>query len=165
MVYLQDVLPQKRRGDRSPFECRNKRTPPIRSMHIKVFGCPCEYKPAPKKGEQPNKRGEVTESGWFCGMSWPKALVLRKRDMKLVSVSRKKLECHEGAYALADSLLSGSDHPFVQIIDPDTVGDMPTTISSTIPTPIPTHSPLAHLCANDIVPLRNLMAEIGRPAA
>ena len=34
-----------------------------------------------------------------CGMSWPKALVLRKRDMKLVSVSRKKLECHEGAYA------------------------------------------------------------------
>jgi hypothetical protein len=48
-----------------------------------------------------HKRAAKTETGWFVGMQWPMALVLRKTDMKVVSVSRKKIRVHEGIYALS----------------------------------------------------------------
>jgi hypothetical protein len=50
-----------------------------------------------------HKRAALTEEGWFVGVQWPMALVMRKSDMKVISVSRKKLAVHEGAHVKEDA--------------------------------------------------------------
>ena len=64
-------------------------------MCLKIFGAPCQF--APITGAV-HKRAELTEDGWFVCVQWPMALVLRKSDGKVLSVSRKKLRVYEGAY-------------------------------------------------------------------
>ena len=64
-------------------------------MCVYVFGAPCKY--APMSGPV-HKRAELTEDGYFCGVQYPMAMVLRKSDMKLLSVSTKKFKVYEAAY-------------------------------------------------------------------
>jgi hypothetical protein len=65
-----------------------------------VFGCPAQYEPY---GGALHKRGKKTEWGYFVGVQWPMALILRPEDGKIISVSRKKILCHEEIYATFDS--------------------------------------------------------------
>ncbi len=45
-----------------------------------------------------HKRGALTEEGFFVGVQHPMVLILRKRDMKLLSVSKKKFKAYESLY-------------------------------------------------------------------
>jgi len=45
-----------------------------------------------------HKRAAITEQGHFMGIQWPAALVMRKSDKKIMSVSRKKIRVYESAY-------------------------------------------------------------------
>ena len=45
-----------------------------------------------------HKRGALTEEGFFVGVQHPIVLILRKRDMKLLSVSKKKFLAYESVY-------------------------------------------------------------------
>jgi hypothetical protein len=45
-----------------------------------------------------HKRANLTEDGFFMGVQHPMAMVLRKRDMKLMSVPTKKIICRTGGY-------------------------------------------------------------------
>jgi hypothetical protein len=45
-----------------------------------------------------HKRGALTEKGFFVGVQHPMVLILRKRDMKLLSVSKKKFIAYESLY-------------------------------------------------------------------
>ena len=72
-------------------------------MAIHVFGAPCFY--APMDGPA-HKRAARTEDGYFVGVQHPMVLVLRKKDFKLVSCSRKKIMVYESLYALPLSLTS-----------------------------------------------------------
>ena len=94
-VWVRDVKPQKALGWKSSFEVRTGRKPPYHELFLKIFGAPCNY--APIDGAV-HKRADLTEEGWFVGVQWPMALVMRKSDMKVISVSRKKLAVYEGAY-------------------------------------------------------------------
>ena len=94
-AWVRDVKPQRALGWKSSFEARTGRKPPYHELLIKIFGAPCQF--APMEGAV-HKRAELTEDGWFVGVQWPMALVLRKRDMKVVSVSRKKLHVYEASY-------------------------------------------------------------------
>ena len=47
-----------------------------------------------------DKNSQIAIEGWFVGMVWPRVLVLRKCDMKVVAVSRKKVVCYESIYCL-----------------------------------------------------------------
>jgi hypothetical protein len=98
-AYVQDVLPQPDRSNKSPYEFRHGKKPNIDHLHIKVFGCPCQY--APMDGPE-HKRASKTKWGYFVGMQWPMCLVYRSEDNTVISVSRKKLVCHEGMYAYFD---------------------------------------------------------------
>ena len=40
----------------------------------------------------------MTVEGYFVGIQHPMAMVIRKKDMKLVSVSTKKLHVYESMY-------------------------------------------------------------------
>ena len=94
-AWVRDVKPQRALNWKSSFEARTGRKPPYHELFIKIFGAPCNF--APMEGAV-HKRGALTEDGWFVGVQWPMALVLRKRDMKVVSVSRKKLHVYEASY-------------------------------------------------------------------
>lgn len=97
---VHDVLPQPERGNRSPYEIRhNNKKPDIEHLYLKVFGCPCQY--APIDGPD-HKRASKTEWGYYLGIQWPMCLVMNSITKKIISVSRKKLVCHEGMYAFFD---------------------------------------------------------------
>jgi hypothetical protein len=100
-VYLHNFLPQKSRGGMTPYEMVTGRIPNEDILFIKVFGCPCQYEP---HDGAVHKRASKTEWGWFLGIQWPMVLILRPDDEKIVSVSRKKVHCHEMAYAKFDHL-------------------------------------------------------------
>jgi hypothetical protein len=95
-AYVHDVLPQRDRGNKSPSEIRAGKKANVDHLHIKVFGCPCQF--APMEGPE-HKRASKTEWGYFVGMQWPMCLVYQPNNHKILSVSRKKIVCHEGTYA------------------------------------------------------------------
>jgi hypothetical protein len=64
-------------------------------MCVHVFGAPCLY--SPMEGAV-HKRAAQTLEGFYVGTQHPMVLVLRKSDMKLISVSKKKLVLHESCY-------------------------------------------------------------------
>ena len=39
---VNDILPQRSKGNKSPFEMRTKRKPKLRRMFVKTFGAPCQ---------------------------------------------------------------------------------------------------------------------------
>jgi hypothetical protein len=71
------------------------KAPDWRHMFVHVFGAPCLYSPM----EGPvHKRAALTLEGFYVGVQHPMALVIRKSDMKLISVSKKKIVVHESCY-------------------------------------------------------------------
>ncbi len=64
-------------------------------LGLKVFGAPLVF--APIDGPI-HKRAPINEEGYFLGYQWPAMLVLRKRDGKIISVSRQKVRIYESAY-------------------------------------------------------------------
>ncbi len=93
------TIPQKNKNSKSPFEITTGRPPNRELLFIHVFGCPCQYEPA---YDVLHKRAAKTEWGWFVGVQWPMVLVLRPDDHKVLSISRKKVYCHELMYAKFD---------------------------------------------------------------
>ncbi len=57
-AYVHDILPQPERANKSPFEIRTSKKPNIDHLHIKVFGCPCQF--APMQGPE-HKRASKTK--------------------------------------------------------------------------------------------------------
>ncbi len=100
-AHIHKTLPQKSKNMMSPLQIERTtgRPPNLEAMFIKVFGCACQY--APMSGSE-HKRASKTKWGWFVGIQWPMALVLRPEDIKVISVSRKKIHCHELCYAKFD---------------------------------------------------------------
>jgi hypothetical protein len=96
---VHDVLPQPERANKSPYEIRHGKKPNVDHLYIKVFSCPCQF--APIDGPD-HKRASKTEWGYYLGMQWPMCLVFNITTNKVISVSRKKLVCHEGMYAYFD---------------------------------------------------------------
>jgi hypothetical protein len=96
---LHKVLPQKTKDMMSPYEMTTGRAPNLDAMFIKVFGCACQYEPY--EGAE-HKRAPKTLWGWYLGVQWPMVLILRPSDQKIISVSRKKVHCHELCYAKFD---------------------------------------------------------------
>ena len=94
------VMPQQSRNNMSPYEYKRKREPDLEVLFIHVFGCPVQYEPY---GGALHKRAPKTEWGYYVGMQWPMVLVLRAEDWKVISVSRKKVLCHEEGYARNNS--------------------------------------------------------------
>jgi hypothetical protein len=97
---IHKTLPQRSKGNISPYEKTTSRVPDTGMMLIRVFGCPAPYEP---HGRALHKRGRKTEWGYFVGVQWPMALILRIEDVKIISVSRKKVLCHEEIYATLDA--------------------------------------------------------------
>ena len=98
-AYLHHFIPQKSKGGKSPHEFKTGRAPDLDPMFVRTFGCPCQYEPA---NDVEHKRSAKTEWGWFVGIQWPMALILRPRDLKVLSISRRKIHCHELMYARYD---------------------------------------------------------------
>jgi hypothetical protein len=98
-AYLHLTLPQKSKDMMSPYEKTTGRVPNLEALFIRVFGCACQYEP---HGGAEHKRESKTEWGWFVGVQWPMVLVLRPADHKVLSISRKKVYCHELMYAKFD---------------------------------------------------------------
>ena len=96
---VHSTIPQKGRNGKSPHERTTGRVPDREVMFIHVFGCPCQYEPA---NTVEHKRAAKTEWGWFVGLQWPMVLILRPFDYKILSISRKKVHCHEDMYAKFD---------------------------------------------------------------
>ncbi len=89
------LLPQSTRNWKSSYYLNTLKAPDWRHMFIHVFGAPCMYSPM----EGPvHKRAALTLEGFFVGVQHPMALVLHKSDMKLISVSKKKLAVYESCY-------------------------------------------------------------------
>jgi hypothetical protein len=95
-----ETLPLQGHDKRSPHEIKKGWVPDPEVLFIHVFGCPVQYEP---HGGALHKRGRKTEWGYFVGVQWPMALILRPEDGKVLSVSRKKVLCHEEIYATFDA--------------------------------------------------------------
>lgn len=94
-VVVGRLLPQSTRGWKSSYFLNILKAPDWRHMFIHVFGAPCVYSPT----EGPvHKRAAQTLEGFFVGVQHPMAIVLRKSDMKLISVSKKKVKVYESMY-------------------------------------------------------------------
>ena len=124
---VHDVLPQPNRGNKSPYEIRHLRRPNLDHLFIKVFGCPCQYSPI--DGPE-HKRASKTEWGYYVGMQWPMCLVYRKDVHKVISVSRKKITCHEGTYANFDPTRSETPNTTAREIDPENEVNNPNDIDA-----------------------------------
>ena len=97
---IHDTLPQAGNNNMSPHEIKKGWIPDPDTLFIHVFGCPVQYEP---HGGALHKRGKKTEWGYFVGVQWPMVLILRPEDGKIMSVSRKKVLCHEEIYATFDA--------------------------------------------------------------
>jgi len=94
-AYVGRFLPQSTRQWKCSYFLNTKRAPDWRNLCIHVFGAPCRF--APMEGPI-HKRAEMTEEGYYVGVQHPMVLIIRKRDMKLISCSKKKFAVYESAY-------------------------------------------------------------------
>ena len=94
-VYVGRFLPQSTRDWKCAYHLNTGKIPDWDYLSIHVFGAPCCF--APMEGPI-HKRGELTEEGFFVGVQHPMVMILRKRDMKLISVSKKKFIAYESVY-------------------------------------------------------------------
>jgi hypothetical protein len=94
-VYVGRFLPQSTRDWKCAYHLNTGKIPDWDYLCIHVFGCPCSF--SPMDGPV-HKRGALTEEGFFVGVQHPMVLILRKRDMKLLSVSKKKFIAYESLY-------------------------------------------------------------------
>ncbi len=67
-AYIHDVLSQPDRGNKSPYEFRHGKRPNIDHLHIKVFGCPCQFAPIDgpehKRASKTERRGHAMTHVW-----------------------------------------------------------------------------------------------------
>jgi hypothetical protein len=108
------MLPQPDKGNKSPYEVRLLRKPNIDNLHIKVFGCPCQF--APMEGAE-HKRASKTQWSYFVGVQWPMCLVYSPERQTVLSVSRKKITCHEGMYALFDPTTTSTPNTTITTVE------------------------------------------------
>ena len=113
-VHTGRFLPQSTRKYCCAYYLSTGKVPDWRNMCLHVFGAPCKY--APMDGPV-HKRAALTEDGYFVGIQHPMALVLRKSDMKLLSVSTKKVKVYESAYIkpLTEDLPSMEDFQHAEV--------------------------------------------------
>jgi hypothetical protein len=94
-IYCRQFMPQATREFHCSYFLRTGRVVDWDIVFVKTFGAPVDFSPL----DGPvHKRAAITEEGYFVGMQWPAALVRRKSDMKVLSVSTKKLKVYESAY-------------------------------------------------------------------
>jgi hypothetical protein len=94
-IYCRQFLPQVSRDFHCSFYLRTGKVVDFRILFVKNFGAPLDFSPI----DGPiHKRAAITVEGFFVGIQWPAALVMRKRDMKVLSVSTKKIKVYESAY-------------------------------------------------------------------
>jgi hypothetical protein len=94
-VLVGRLLPQSTRERKCSYFLNILKAPDWRHMFIHVFGAPCAFSPM----EGPvHKRAAQTVEGYYVGVQHPMVLVIRKSDMKLVSVSKKKVVVYESMY-------------------------------------------------------------------
>jgi hypothetical protein len=93
-AYVGRFLPQSTRQWKCSYFLNTKRVPDWRNLCIHVFGAPCRF--APMEGPI-HKRAEMTEEGYYVVVQHPMVLIIRKRDMKLISCSKKKIVVYESA--------------------------------------------------------------------
>jgi hypothetical protein len=96
-VYVGRLLPQSTREWKCSYYLNMLKAPDWKHMFVHVFGAPCMY--APPEGPV-HKRAAVTLEGFFVGVQHPMALIIRKSDMKLISISKKKVKVYEGLYTV-----------------------------------------------------------------
>ena len=84
----------------SPFEVIRRRPPPLKSMFLKIYGCPVQFRQVKDWDSFATKTEERTVDGWFLGRDGRAVLVLREHDQKPIRVSRKVVRAFEGTYAL-----------------------------------------------------------------
>ena len=84
----------------SPFEVIRRRPPPLKSMFLKIYGCPVQFRQVKDWDSFATKTEERTIDGWFLGRDGRAVLVLREHDQKPIRVSRKVVRAFEGTYAL-----------------------------------------------------------------
>ena len=94
-IYVGRYLPQSTRDWKCSYHLNTGKIPDWDYLCIHVFGAPCCFAPM---GGPVHKRGALTEEGFFVGVQHPMVLILRKRDMKLLSVSKKKFLAYESVY-------------------------------------------------------------------
>jgi hypothetical protein len=99
----------------SPYEFRHRKQPNVDHLHIKVLGCPCQFAPMDAPA---HKTASKTEWGYFVGMQWPMCLVYQPDKHKVLSVSRKKIVCHEGMYANFDATSATLPRANIAKLDP-----------------------------------------------
>jgi hypothetical protein len=73
---VHDVLPKRRLGYKCPYKPRMGKNN-LDLLFVKCFGAACQY--APIEGAE-QKRGKMSELGWFLGMEWPIVFVGTKVD-------------------------------------------------------------------------------------
>ena len=94
-IYVGRYIPQSTRDWKCSYHLNTGKIPDWDYLCIHVFGAPCCFAPT---GGPVHKRGALTEEGFFVGVQHPMVLILRKRDMKLLSVSKKKFLAYESVY-------------------------------------------------------------------
>ena len=131
-IFVSDFLPQQTRGNLCPYYLRTGRPVDWKLIQIKVFGAPCVF--APMDGPI-HKRAPIAEEGFFLGYQWPAALIMRKSDNKILSVSRQKLRVYEEAYIgplrnkIQVEAIAQQDNE--RIINPDVVNGAGANIENT----------------------------------
>ena len=95
-VWVNDFLPQRLRDFLSPYFLRTGKVIDWRRICLHVWGCPVKFS---GMNGPAHKRTSKMEDGWFAGVQWPMVLILRKSDMKIISVSSKKVKHYESMYA------------------------------------------------------------------
>ena len=98
-AHVHQTCVQPARNFKSPYEIIYGRKPDPDLLFIHVFGCPCQY--SPMSGPE-HKRADKTLWGFFVGVQGMMVLILRPEDNKVLSISPKKVTCHEQMYAKFD---------------------------------------------------------------
>lgn len=97
-VYVRQFLPQATRNFHCSFYLRTGKIVEWSILFIHVWGAPVHY--APMDGPI-HKRASLMKEGWFVGMQYPSALIMRKEDNKVIICSTKKIVVYESAYTIA----------------------------------------------------------------
>ena len=118
-VWIHYVLPGKDNGP-PPYEICEGRRPNLRNICIHILGCPGAFKPMKgTPGHSTNKNLPTCIDGYFLGIQWLVILVLRRSDMKVVSVSRKKVVFYESMY-ITDPMDNPPNQHLILVTDDDT---------------------------------------------
>ena len=167
-VYLHDFMPVATRNYSCPWYLRTGRAVPWDVLCIHVMGAPGVYSPM---GDPVHKRAALSEEANFMGIQWPAALMRRRTDDKVLSVSRKKIRIYEGAYTCPLDQRAAYDGslPGMQEVVEDFTEEEGSSSSEketrhrdimdpeySTPTPTQTHAPRPELDKNVVQSIKSL---------